>query len=96
MNQSDAQKVVLASVIVSGAVIVWTDIKATGKATPKGKTLVSFALLAGVLAVGAEVAPGIAGPFAILIALAISISRISPSSSGGKLSGLIPTFGKTN
>ena len=96
MSQSEAQKVVLASVLVSGAIIVWTDIKGTGKATPTGKTLVSFALLAGVLAIGAEVAPGIAGPFAILVALSIAVSRISPGSTGGKISGLIPTFGKTS
>jgi hypothetical protein len=77
VNQSDAQKVVLASVIVSGAVVLWTNIKATGKAAPKGRSLVAFALLAGALAVGAEVAPAIAGPFAILIALAVCVSRVS-------------------
>lgn len=89
MSQSEAQKVVLASVLVSGAIIVWTDIKGTGKATPTGKTLVSFALLAGVLAIGAEVAPGIAGPFAILIALSIAVSRIGAGTTNVPILGHI-------
>lgn len=79
MSEAQAQRAVLAAVIVAGAVVAWDGVKKTGKATPTGKQLVSFAILAGGLAVGASVAPSIAGPLAVLIALAVVISRV-----GGK------------
>lgn len=84
MSESDAQKVVLAVVVVTGAVVAWDNVKKTGKASGGGgKQLVSFSLLAGALAVGASVAPGIAGPFAVLVGLAVVISRIGTTGSSG-------------
>lgn len=79
MDQASAQRTVLAVVVVAGAVVAWDNIKHKGKASPSGKQLVSFAILAGGLAVGASVAPSIVGPLAILIGLAVVISRV-----GGK------------
>ena len=80
MDQAAAQRTVMAVVIVTGAVVVWDNIKHKGKASPSGKQLVAFAILAGGLAVGASVAPSIAGPLALLIGLAVVISRVG----GGK------------
>ncbi len=76
MSEASAQKAVLASVLVAGAVVAWDSIKKTGKASPGAKPLVAFAILAAGLAVGASVAPQAAGPLAILIALGIIISRV--------------------
>lgn len=79
MSEATAQKAVFATLVVSGAVVVWDNIKKTGKALPPGKTLVAFVMLAAALAIGAGVAPSIVGPFAILVGLAVVVSRI-----GGK------------
>ncbi len=79
MGESTAQSTVLAFVLVAGAVTVWDNIKKTGKASPGGKQLVAFTILAAGLAVGAKVAPAIVGPLAVLIGLAIVASRV-----GGK------------
>lgn len=83
MSESDAQKTVLAVVVVAGSVIAWDNIKKTGKASGgSGKQLVTFAMLGGALAVGASVAPAVAGPFAVLVGLAVVISRVGGSSGG--------------
>ncbi len=79
MNEAAAQRTVLAVVIVGGAVVVWDNIKKTGKASPGGKQLVAFTILAAGLALFAGVAPQIGGPLALLIGLAIVVSRV-----GGK------------
>ena len=79
MSEAAAQKAVLASVLVTGAVIAWGNIKNTGKASPGAKQLVAYSILAAGLAVGASVVPSLAGPLAILIAVSILISR-----TGGK------------
>ena len=76
MSEGTAQQTVLAVVLVTGAVIVWDNIKKTGKASPGAKQLVAFTLIAAALAVGASVAPQITGPFAVLIGLAVVISRV--------------------
>lgn len=76
MSEATAQSTVLAVVIVAGAVVAWDNIKKTGKASPGGKPLVAFTLLAAGLAVGATVAPQAVGPLAILIGLAVVISRV--------------------
>lgn len=76
MAEQTAQRTVLAVVLVGGAVIVWDNIKKTGKASPGAKQLVAYAVLAAVLAVIAGVAPSIGGPLALLIGLAIVISRV--------------------
>ena len=78
MSEASAQKAVLAVIIVTGAVVVWDNIKRGKKATPSGKGLVAFTILAAALAIGAGVAPSLVGPLAILIGLSIVISRVSP------------------
>lgn len=75
MTEAAAQKVVLGTLIVVSAVVVWDNIKRTGKAAPTGKGLVSLVVLGAGLAVGAGVAPGLFGPLALLIGLSIVISR---------------------
>jgi hypothetical protein len=76
VNQSQAQNVVLAVGIVTGAVVAKDSFKKTGAATPPVKDAVAFLTLLAVLLVGAQVAPSIAGPFAILIGLAVIVSRL--------------------
>ena len=89
MSEASAQKAVLAVIIATAAVVTWDNIKKTGKATPTGKGLVAFTILAAGLSIGAGVAPSIVGPFAILIGLAIVVSRISPTTTQN-----IPYLGK--
>lgn len=79
MTEASAQKAVLAVILVTAAVVAWDNIKKTGKATPTGKGLVAFVILAAGLSIGAGVAPSIVGPFAVLVGLAIVVSRV-----GGK------------
>ena len=76
MSEATAQKVVLATVLVGGAVIVWGNIKKTGKASPGGKQLVALAIVAAGLAIGAGVAPQIAGPLALLILLGLVVTHV--------------------
>lgn len=76
MSQSTAQNIVLGTILVVGAVVAWDSIKKTGKATPSGRSLVAFTILAAGLAIGAGVAPEIVGPFALLIGLAVVVSRV--------------------
>ena len=76
MSEASAQRAVLGVVLVTGAVVVWDNIKKTGKATPTGKGLVAFTVLAAGLAVGAGIAPQVVGPFAILVGIAIVLSRV--------------------
>ena len=90
MSEASAQKAVLAVIIATAAVVTWDNIKKTRrKATPTGKGLVAFTILAAGLSIGAGVAPSIVGPFAILIGLAIVVSRISPTTTQN-----IPYLGK--
>lgn len=76
MSEATAQRTVLAVVIVAGSVVAWDNIKRTGKASPGGKQLVAFAILAAGLALFAGVAPRIGGPFALLVGLAVVVSRV--------------------
>lgn len=76
MSEGTARNVVLGTILVTGAVVGWDNIKKTGKASPSGKSLVAFTVLAAALAVGAGVAPGVVGPFALLIGLSIVVSRV--------------------
>lgn len=76
MGEAAAQRTVLAVVLVGGAVVVWDNIKRTGKASPGGKQLVAFTILAAGLAIGASVAPQFAGPLAVLILLGLVISKV--------------------
>jgi len=92
MGEAQAQQIVLGVVIVSGAILVYDNIKKTGKASPTGKQLVSFVILAGGLAVGASVAPSVVGPLALLIGVAFAISRVSP----GKATAPAPFHPGTN
>lgn len=80
MNQSQAQDTVLAVMLITAVTVAWTDLKKTGHPSPSFKQLIAFVTLGGVLAIGASVAPEIAGPFAILIGLAIVTSRIGAAS----------------
>ena len=61
-------------ILVTAAVVVWDNIKKTGKG------LVAFTILAAGLAIGAGVAPSIVGPFSILHGLAIIASRVGVKS----------------
>lgn len=76
MSESSAQSTVLGVILVVGAVVAWDNIKKRGKATPSGKSLVAFTILAAGLAIGAKAAPGVVGPFALLLGLAIIVSRV--------------------
>ena len=76
MSPQTAQQTVLAAVLVTGAVIAWDNIKRTGKASPGGKQLVAYTILAAGLAILAGVAPQIGGPLALLIALGVVVSRV--------------------
>ncbi len=77
MSPQAAQQSVLAVVLIGGAVVVWDNIKRTGKASGGGgKQLVAFAILAAGLAILAGTVPQIGGPLAILIGLAIVVSRV--------------------
>lgn len=58
------------------AVEGYQGIKTTGKAAPSFKSLTALAVLATVLLLAAEAAPGIAGPFAVLVGLAVVVSKI--------------------
>jgi hypothetical protein len=71
-----AQQTVLAVVLVTGAVIAWDNIKRTGKASPGGRQLVAYSILAAGLAVLAGVAPQLGGPLALLIGLGVVVSRV--------------------
>ncbi len=93
MNEAQAQKAVLGVILVSGAVVIWDNIKRNGKAIPSGKSLVSFTILAAGLAIGAGVAPSLVGPFAILIGLAIVVSRVGVP---GSTSSQRPLPGRPN
>jgi uncharacterized membrane protein len=76
VNEATAQKVVLGTFLVTSGVIVYDNLKKTGKAAPPAKTLVRLVVLGAVLALAAAAAPGIAGPFALLIGLAVVVSRV--------------------
>jgi len=81
VSEAAAQRTVLAAVLVGGSVVIWDNIKKSGgkRASPSGKQLVAFTILAAGLALLAGVAPNIGGPLAILIVLSVIISRV-----GGK------------
>ena len=81
MSEAQAQKAVLGVILVTAAVVAWDNIKKTGKATPTGKGLVAFVILAAVLSIGAGLAPSIVGPFSLLVGLAIIVSRVGSKSS---------------
>lgn len=85
MGEATAQQIVLAVVLVGGAVVVWDSIKHTGKASPGAKQLVAFSILAAGLAIGAGVAPSIFGPLALLIGLSVVIAKVSPGSAGASV-----------
>ena len=81
MNEAQAQKTVLGVLLVSGAVIVWGNLKGSGgtrvlPATDWGKWLVGFLILAAALSIGASAAPELFGPLALLIGLAVVMSRV--------------------
>lgn len=76
MSPQAAQQTVLAVVLVTGAVIAWDNIKRTGKASPGGRQLVAYSILAAGLAVLAGVAPQLGGPLALLIGLGVVVSRV--------------------
>jgi membrane-associated phospholipid phosphatase len=76
VSADTAQSTVLGVILVVGAVVAWDNIKRTGKATPSGKSLVAFTILAAGLAIGAKAAPSIVGPFALLIGLSVVVSRV--------------------
>jgi hypothetical protein len=82
VSEAQAQKAVLGVLLVSGAVVIWDNIKQRGKALPTGRSLVAFTILAAGLSIGAGVAPSIVGPFAILIGLAIVASRVGAPGKG--------------
>ena len=76
MNEATATKVVIGSVVVSAVAEGYYGIRHGLKATPPMRTLVAGAVVAGILLMLASIVPGVAGPFAILIALGIVVTRI--------------------
>ena len=76
MNTGTAQNVVFGTMLVTAVVVVHDNIKKTGKGLPSVRTLVALLVLGGALSIGANVAPSIAGPFALLVGLAVVLSRI--------------------
>lgn len=82
MGEDQAQKVVLAVALVGGAVVCWENLKATGKLLPPFKTVTAGVLIIAGLAVGASVAPQLVGPLAILVGLAVVMSRIPSNRKG--------------
>lgn len=76
MNQAQAQNVVLGTMIVIAAVVVHDNLKHGRKATPPFGSLVALLVIGGALAMGAAVAPELAGPLALLVGLAVVVSRV--------------------
>jgi len=62
--------------IVTAAVVAWSEIAQKGNPLPPLKTIVALIVLAAGLAVGVELLPEIVGPLALLMGLAIVISRV--------------------
>jgi uncharacterized membrane protein (UPF0182 family) len=79
MGEQEAQKAVLAVIVVTTAIVLWDSIKKTGRALPPFKSVVALSLLAAVLMLGASIAPALAGPFALLVGLAVVVTRITPA-----------------
>ena len=80
MNQAAAQQAVMLTIVAGGAIVAHDQYKQTGSVAPPFKTVVAMLLLAGGLAFGAQTVPEIAGPFALLILLAVGVSRIGGGS----------------
>lgn len=76
MSSGQAQKLVLTLAIVGGAIVVYENIRKTGKGSPSGKQIVTYATLLAALAIGAELAPEIAGPLALLIGVSFLVAHI--------------------
>ena len=76
MSESDAQKVIVGTIVVVGAIVAWQGVKHTGKATPNLKTFTALFVLAAVALLAASFAPSLAAGFAVLIGLGVVTSRI--------------------
>jgi len=61
---------------VTAGVVAWSEIARKGSPLPPAKTLVALLVLAAGLAVGVEILPEIVGPLALLMGMAVVISRI--------------------
>lgn len=86
MSPAQAKRTATGVFIVVAAVVAWSEIADKGNPLPPAKTLVALIVLAAGLAVGVELIPEIIGPLALLMGLAIVISRIptGPSKFLGK------------
>lgn len=76
MSESDAQAVIVGTIIVVAAVVAWHGLRTGGKATPSLRTFVALLTLGAVLLLLASVAPQVAGPFALLIGIGVVVSRL--------------------
>jgi hypothetical protein len=81
MSQSQAKRIATGVFIVTAAVVAWSEIAKKGSPLPSGKTLIALLVLGAGLAVGAEIAPSLFGPLALLFGLAVVVSRIPQGNS---------------
>jgi len=92
VTDAGSRQMVLVSMIVTGGVVAYdlTRQSSSGKAGPDAefRTVWSVSVLFLLLAIMADVVPGIAGPFAGLIALAVLIGR---SGSVNQIVNVIPS-----
>lgn len=79
METSQARQLVLVSFVVSGGVILYDIVKHGDGLTAEQefRAVWSLALLFLLMAMMADLVPGLAGPFAALVALAILMGRQS-------------------
>lgn len=80
MSELGAQKAVLGTFFVVGAVVVYSNLKGTGSPVPPFRTIVALVTLAAGLAIGAGIAPELFGPLTVLIGLAVVLSRVGQPS----------------
>jgi hypothetical protein len=77
VNPGTARQLVLVSFVVSGGVIVYDIVDGGSKLTgdQEFKAVWSLSLLFLLLAMMSDLVPGLAGPFAALVTLAILVGR---------------------
>jgi hypothetical protein len=95
-----ARQLVVASMLVTGAVVAYDLVNGELKSQTKGgngdlafRSVWSLALLFLLLALLADTVPGIAGPFAGLVALAVLVGR---GASVRQIATVIPAKGGTH
>lgn len=97
MNQAGSRQLVLVSMVVTGGVVAYDltrgELKGKAGADSAFRVVWSVSVLFLLLAILADVVPGLAGPFAGLVALAVLVGRsgsvnqivnVIPSPKGGR------------